>query len=113
MKNKKAQILSIFLSACMLGTSAPVSAADLSSELFSADDITDTEAPADASQDQPAADDEVSAPDSTDTPEEPSCVKVMTQLFYYFPEYPFFFVDSSNAFISSSNLNTISTLFFP
>ena len=71
MKNKKAQILSIFLSACMLGTSAPVSAADLSSELFSADDITDTEAPADASQDQPAADDEVSAPDSTDTPEEP------------------------------------------
>ena len=72
MKNKKAQILSIFLSACMLGTSAPVSAADLSSELFSADDITDTEAPADASQDQPAADDEVSAPDSTDTPEEPA-----------------------------------------
>ena len=71
MKNKKAQILSIFLSACMLSTSAPVSAADLSSELFSADDITDTEAPADASQDQPAADDEVSAPDSTDTPEEP------------------------------------------
>lgn len=71
MKNKKAQILSIFLSACMLGTSAPVSAADLSSELFSADDITDTEAPADASQDQPAADDEVSAPNSTDTPEEP------------------------------------------
>ena len=71
MKNKKAQILSIFLSACMLGTSAPVSAADLSSELFSADDITDTEAPADASQDQPAADDEVSAPDSTDSPEEP------------------------------------------
>ncbi len=71
MKNKKAQILSIFLSACMLGTSAPVSAADLSSELFSADDITDTEAPADASQYQPAADDEVSAPDSTDTPEEP------------------------------------------
>ena len=70
MKNKKAQILSIFLSACMLGTSAPVSAADLSSELFSADDITDTEAPADASQDQPAKDDEVSAPDSTDTPEE-------------------------------------------
>ena len=72
MKNKKAQILSIFLSACMLGTSAPVSAADLSSELFSADDITDTEAPADASQDQPAKDDEVSAPDSTDTPEEPA-----------------------------------------
>ena len=71
MKNKKAQILSIFLSACMRSTSAPVSAADLSSELFSADDITDTEAPADASQDQPAADDEVSAPDSTDTPEEP------------------------------------------
>ena len=33
--------------------------------------ITDTEAPADASQDQPAADDEVSAPDSTDTSEEP------------------------------------------
>lgn len=54
MKNKKAQILSIFLSACILGTSAPVSAADLSSELFSADDITDTEAPADTSQDQPA-----------------------------------------------------------
>lgn len=51
MKNKKAQILSIFLSACILGTSAPVSAADLSSELFSADDITDTEAPADTSQD--------------------------------------------------------------
>lgn len=72
MKNKKAQILSIFLSACMLGTSAPVSAADLSSDLFSADDITDTEAPADASHDQPAKDDEVSAPDSTDTPEEPA-----------------------------------------
>ena len=72
MKNKKAQILSIFLSACMLGTSAPVSAADLSSELFSADDITDTEAPADTSQDQPAATDEASSPDSTDTLEEPA-----------------------------------------
>ena len=54
-------------SACILGTSAPVSAADLSSELFSADDITDTEAPADTSQDQPAATDETSSPDSTDT----------------------------------------------
>lgn len=72
MKNKKAQILSIFLSACILGTSAPVSAADLSSELFSADDITDTEAPADTSQDQPAATDEASSPDSTDTLEEPA-----------------------------------------
>lgn len=72
MKNKKAQILSIFLSACILGTSAPVSAADLSSELFSADDITDTEAPADTSQDQPAATDEASSPDSPDTLEEPA-----------------------------------------
>ena len=53
MKNKKAQLLSIFLSACMLGTSAPVSAADLSSELFSADDITDTEASADTTAQTP------------------------------------------------------------
>ena len=40
MKNKKAQVLSIFLSACMLGTSVPVSAADFSAEAFSADEST-------------------------------------------------------------------------
>ncbi len=72
MKNKKAQILSIFLSACMLGTSVPVGAADLSSEVFSADDITDLEASADTSADQPAEADETSDSDSTDTLEEPA-----------------------------------------
>ena len=72
MKNKKAQILSIFLSACILGTSAPVSAADLTSELFSADDITDAEVSGDTSQDPSAPADEASDTDSTDSLEEPA-----------------------------------------
>ena len=70
MKNKKAQVLSIFLSACMLGTSVPVSAADFSSEAFSADESTVAETPSDISED--ISSEETPDSDSTDTPEEPA-----------------------------------------
>jgi len=51
MKNKKAQLLSIFLSACILGTSAPVNAADFYSDAFSADDNVEAEPSSEISED--------------------------------------------------------------
>lgn len=74
MKNKKAQVLSIFLSACMLGTSVPVSAADFSAEAFSADESTVAETPSDISEDisEDISSEETPDSDSTDTPEEPA-----------------------------------------
>lgn len=73
MKNKKAQLLSIFLSACILGTSAPVNAADFYSDAFSADDNVEAEPSSEISED-PSSEENSDPADSTgiDTQEESS-----------------------------------------